>query len=586
MSVQAILDAAVGHHSAGRLHEAELLYRQVIAESPRHPVALHLLGVIAHQVGMNDAAAELIEAALAVKPDYAEAHNNLGTVLQALGRAEEAAAAYRTAVAISPGYAEAHNNLGNTLRDMGRAEAAAASYAEAVALRPDYVEAHNSLGNVHKALGRLEDAVVGYGRALALRPRSPELHNNLACALMDLKRVDEAMAGYERALGLKSDFVEAHAGLANALQALGRVDDAVASYRKALALRPDHVEALTNMGVALVTLGQVEEGAACQLQALVLRPDFAEAHTNLGLARLVQGRLCEGFREYEWRWRTARFLRTGGVPPGPAWDGGDPAGRRVLVYAEQGLGDTVMFVRYLPMLAALGCEVVLECQPSLVVMLAGVPGASAVLGHGDPRPSYDCHVALMSLPRLLGTEYDTIPAPIPYLHPDPSRVEHWRRWLEHRDGPVVGLCWRGGRAHQADHRRSMDLADTLPLFGIPGIRLVGIQMDSAKEQADTLSPTLPFVDATAAYDPAVDPFVETLAVIAAVDLVVSVDTSVAHVAGAAGRPVWLAVNAGPDWRWFLSGEASPWYPTLRLFRQSRSGDWDGVVRRMASALRA
>jgi tetratricopeptide (TPR) repeat protein len=567
------------------------------------------------------------EQAVRLRPDFAEAHNNLGRALQLLGNLAGAVASFQEAVRLRPDYAELHYNLGSVLQQQGKLADAAVCLQEVRRLRPDSPEAHFNLGIVLHRLGKLPDAVACFEQALRLRSDFAEAHNNLASSLQLQGQLDEAVASYGRALRLKPDSAEAHFNLGSALQAQGKFAEAAASYQEALRLRPNYaearnnlgntyreqgltkkavanlewalrlrpksVEAYINLGVALQEQGELAEAAVRFEQALRLQPDCAEAHYDLGMLRLLEGDFEHGWPEHEWRLQlqARRVSETAGslahasaLQPGPGWDGGPLAGKTFLICAEQGLGDTIQFIRYAAVLKERGATVVAEVQPDLLGVLAGCPGIDQLVGQGSPPPQCDVQAPLVSLPALCGTTLATIPAQVPYLLADRSRVAHWRERLAGVSGVKVGICWQGNPAYKHDRRRSVSLERFAPLAEIPGIRLVCLQKGPGREQWDALAARWPTVDLPGQAEEPSQGWVDTAGLVCAVDLVITVDTAVAHLAGALGVSVWVALPFAPDWRWLLGREDSPWYPSMRLFRQTQAGDWPEVFQRIKDAL--
>ncbi len=508
--VRQILAAAVQHHQAGRLGEAEQLYQQVLAVDPRHADSLHLLGVVACQMGRFDLAVDLIGRAIAIDPKEASYHSNLGVALKELGRLNEAVARYR----------------------------------RAIDLKPDYPEVHNSLGNVLGEQGRLDEAVTCYRKAIDLRPDYPEAYFNLGITLKEQ----------------------------------GRLDDAVTCYRKAIGLRPNYQEAHYNLGNAFRDQGRLDEAAACYRKAIDLRPDFPDAHHNAALALLALGDLQTGWAEYEWRWGTSQLIEARRDFAQPQWRGEAAEGRTLLIHAEQGFGDTLQFCRYAPLAAARGLRVIMEVQQPLVRLIRGLAGVDVVVGRGGELPAFDLHCPMLSMPLALGTTLTTIPSAASYLRAGAAQVAAWRARLATMASPSprVGLAWAGKPTHAADSRRSLAPARLAPLFALSGLHFFNLQKDGPAAPADF--PPTDFMDEMA-------DFADTAALIANLDLVISVDTAVAHLAAALGKPVWLLDRFDPCWRWLTGQRDSPWYPTLRLYRQAHPGDWDAVLAEVADDLR-
>jgi hypothetical protein len=378
---------------------------------------------------------------------------------------------------------------------------------------------------------------------------------------------------------LKPDNADALCNLGALLSGFDRHEDAAESYRRVLADHPDHVAALCNMGVALMARNDIEGAVECYRRAIAHNPDFADGHWNLSLAQLVEGDFAKGWRGYEWRLKTKRHVPRGFEQP--AWDGGPLAGETILLHREQGLGDTIQFMRYAPLVAARGGRVVLEVQPPLVRLAKSIKGVAEIVAAGTALPRFDLHCPLLSLPERFATTLETVPVGAPYLTPDPEEVERWRLKLGGGPRLKVGIAWAGNRSHKNDRSRSVAIERLSPILDIPGIRWVSLQVGERAGDLDRL-PIGTVVDIS---DQLGD-FGDTAAVIANLDLVIAVDTAVAHLAGALGRPVWAMLPFAPDWRWMLDRGDSPWYPTLRLFRQGTDRSWDAVIGHLAKELAA
>lgn len=578
-TVQEALAAGLAHHQAGRLADAEAIYREILAVEPRHAEALHLLGVLAHQVGQNEAAVALIEAAIAVDGANRRYHNNLGTAYRMLKRLDDAAASYRRALELSPDFAEALGNLGLVLAEQGDHAGAEACYRRALALLPGFAEAHYNLGNSLRALHQTAAAIQSYRTALTIAPDFPDALGNLGALLFDAGDLAGAADCYRRSLALAPANPLTHNNLGNVLVAQDRLVEAVDCYRGAIALDPAYVAAHVNLGNALQEKGDLAEAKRSYGVALTLDPDHAEAEWGLALIALLEGDLPGGWARHEARHRVQGF----GQPRRffqPQWRGEPLDGATILLLAEQGLGDTLQFVRYVPLVAARGGRVVLEVPPELRALLDGTPGAAMVVTAGDPLPAFEWHCPLLSLPLAFGTDLATVLADIPYLAADPARRAAWEARLP-QASLKIGLVWAGRPEHKRDRWRSLTLEMLAPLGAVPGAAFVSLQKGPAAQQARTPPPGLALDDPTADL---VD-FADTAALVAALDLVIAVDTSVAHLAGALGKPVWVLLPEMPDWRWLLGRADSPWYPTARLFRQPSRGAWEPVVQAVADALR-
>jgi tetratricopeptide (TPR) repeat protein len=482
-----------------------------------------------HRAGQLAQAEAGYRAVLRIEPGNPNALHLLGVVAAAAGQSGAAVDLIRQAIAALPTLAEAHYNLGRVLHREGDLRAAEAAYREAIRLRPEYAEAHDNLAGVLQAEGRLDEALASCRRALELRPDFPAALSDLGAVLQDLGRVNEAIAAYEQALRLEPAFPQAAHNLGEALQDAHRGRESIAAYERALAIEPD----------------------------------YAEAHCGLAFALLRAGDLPRGWEEYEWRFRRADSPAPAHPLPGQVWDGSDPAGKTILVQAEQGFGDTIQFARYLPLLAARGARVIFQCQRALARLF------DAAITVDDPLPAYDCHVPLLSLPRLFDTTLDTIPASVPYLR----APEAWPAPFG-RDGRVrVGLVWHANpHAQLARSWRSLPL-DALQLLTDLDATFVSLQTEPVPDGSPVLDVSSRLTD-----------FGATAALVQELDLVISVDTAVAHLAGALGRPVWTLLPYAADWRWLRDRSDSPWYPTMRLFRQPAWGDWSSLIKEVAGEL--
>ena len=518
--------------------------------------------------------------ALELRPGFADGHFNLGNALDDLGRYEAAVASYRSALALKPGFAEAHNNLGSALSHLERHEEAIASCRSALALRPGFAEAHNNLGRALNDLKRYDEAIGSCRSALALKPDFAEAYSNLGSALNNLKRHEEAIASCRQALAIQPGLAEAHSNLGAALSAVDRHEEAIASCQRALAIKPELADAHNNLGNALNACNRHEEAIAIYQRALALQPDLAEAHLNQSFALLAIGDFEHAWKEYEWRWLTREFERLPKFKQQPWRGAGDLSGKRILLHNEQGFGDTLQFVRYVPLVAARGARVVLEVQRPLKALAGSVAGVDEVVAEGEALPGFDYQCPLLSLPLAFGTTLQSIPGEVPYLHPAPDRVAKWRALLGERTGLRIGLAWSGNRNQKNDHNRSIGLARLLPLLSVPGVRFVGLQKELREEDVEVLGKVPGFTH----LGEQLEDFADTAAAVSLLDLVITVDSAVAHLAGALGRPVWVLLPFAADWRWLLEREDSPWYPSARLFRQPKIGDWDSVIARLREEL--
>jgi tetratricopeptide (TPR) repeat protein len=460
-----------------------------------------------------------------------------------------------------------------------RHEDEAADLQQALRLLGDSVDLLADAARALTAAGRHAEALAMAERAVRLAPDSPDALGARVVALSRLRRWSEAVADYERLSALDPDTVEWRFGIAAALNESGRPAEAVAAFDAALELQPDRAQAIDDRALALASMGRYEEAFAGFARAVELDPALAEAHWHEALYRLLLGQFEIGWRKYEWRWKLAEFLTAGAKPRAPQWTGAeDPAGKAVLLYGEQGLGDVIQFCRYAPLLAGRGARVIVGAHPPLKPLLQTLDGVAQVIGNREPLPPIDFQCPLMSLPLAFGTRVETVPAMVPYLHADPVRRRRWSQRLGPRGRVRVGLAWSGDPRLAHDRRRSLALPILAPLLAVRAdfVCLGKLVRDSDAEPMRRFGIRF--------FGDELSDFAETAALAGLMDLVISVDTAVAHLAGALALPLWLLIPDPPDYRWMLEREDSPWYPTARLFRQRSRGDWPEVVARVARAL--
>ncbi|MPZ36410.1 MAG: tetratricopeptide repeat protein [Rhodospirillales bacterium] len=540
------VDEAAAHYRQGRLDDADKICTRVLKAAPDWFDALHLAALVKLEAGKAAAAQVLLSKALKLNPGSAPVLANLGRALSALHRDDEAMASVDKALALAPDSFDAVNIRGNVLLKLNRATEAVSAFERVLTLEPRFLGARANLGNALAQLGRFEEALAQYDLLLAAHPDHPEMLVNRGSALASLGRLDEALAAYDRALALRADYTKARIGRGATLAALNRHQDALHEYGTVLATNKNNADVQHNEALSLLTLGDYRRG----------------------------------FQKYEARWLRTGMPRRKSLGK-PLWLGEYPLARKtILIHAEQGLGDTIQFARYAPLLARAGAKVVLEVQPELTTLLARLDGVATVVGRGDALPSYDVHCPIGSLPLALRTDVSTTPASVPYLAARDERVAKWRERIERLPSPRIAVAWSGRVDHANDRNRSITLERFAPLLAAGQGSFVSIQRELRSGDADTLA-QLPNV--THVGDGLGD-FDDTAAVMALADLVVAVDTSVVHLAGAMGRPVWVLLPFQPDWRWLLDREDSPWYPAARLFRQPRPGDWESVIGRVREEL--
>ena len=516
------------------------------------------------------------------EPDQADAQTKLAIALAEQGQVGEAIAKFRQVLWFHPRFVKAHYHLAVALTRQGKRGEAAASFRAALSLQPDHAEAHFGLANVLVGLGKQEEAVASFRRALEIRPDFPEALNHLGLALIGLERLAEATVFLRQAVRLKPDDVRALNNLGGALDAQRKFAEAEACYEQALRLDPRSAVAHNNLGSTYQKSGRYEEALACYETALRLDPDLPATHWNRCVAWLQMGNFEQGWPEYEWRWkrmpeRLRHFQQ-------PLWDGSPLAGRTILLHLEQGLGDTFQFVRYAPLVKERGGKVLLECPRTLMPLLASCPGIDELVTAEAELPAFDVHCPLMTLPSRLGTTLATVPANIPYLRADEQLVEHWRQKLSGLKGFKIAIAWRVRPGHRHSRYKSIPLVQFAPLAELEGVHLISIQKGPGAEEIAAAAKQLPVIDCASELDETTGAFQDTAAIMKIVDLVVSPDTAVAHLAGALGVPVWVLLSVVADWRWMLKREDSPWYPTMRLFRQTELDNWAPVFARVRAEL--
>ena len=600
----------------GRPEDAIACYELAIQADANFAHAWCNRGVVLQSLGLNDAAIESYVKATSLDPSDAIAHVNLGFLLQATSRWEAALASYDRALAENPQLSQVWFHRGNVLKELRREDEALLSYGEAARMNPDHVEAHYNCGVLSERVGRWHDALASYDKAVSIRPEFHQAHFNLAGVFKKLNQPDAALRAYDRAIGAKSDYAEAYANRGALLQQLGRGAESLESYECAISIRPDHAEAYFNRGTlfseqmrpdaaltsfdqaimrrpdfaaahcerarVLMQLNRVDDALASYDRAVELEPEFAAAQYNRSLALLLAGDYLRGWPSYEWRWQNADKLRL--IEPRqlgrPLWLGRESlAGKTLFVYGEQGYGDTLQFCRFARSVQELGATVVLEAQAPLVGLLKTLDGVTQVVARGDSLPEYDYQCPLMSLPLALKTTIAGIPAPVRYLRGDPTKIARWRERLTGPGEKRIGLAWSGNPMQGNDQNRSTRLAEWIPYLPRE-FHYISLQKDIRATDLATLEAN-PWISR---FDSELHDFSDTAALCECLDLVISVCTSTAHLGGALGRPTWVVLPFAPDWRWLLTRNDSPWYPSARLFRQPAMGDWNGVLSCVAEEL--
>jgi tetratricopeptide (TPR) repeat protein len=608
MIIDEEFQSAAEYYQNGNLYQAELICKRLFRRERDNPNVLHLLGMIYYQKKDHESAAEYIKKSIRVDPNEAFAYYNLANVLRDSQMFEEAITNYRKALQINPDISDAYYNMGIVLETMGRISDAIVCYEEVLRIAPGDAGAHNNLGVIFLKNGRTDEAICHFEKSLEAYPENFKLHYNLGLAFYAQKKFHEAITSYQNAIKLEPNYADAHNDLGTAFKGKGLFDDAIAcynetlkitpdrsdtyynlgivlkekglfeeaiiSYQKALRINPNYVDAHNNLGIVFQEKGLLQEAIACYKKALLITPGDAITHWNFSLALLLSGDFEEGWKEYEWRLKVKDFYQPDFHCP--RWDGSDVSGRTILLRAEQGFGDSIQFIRYAPMVAQRGAKVIVQCQKELTSLLRNVEDIQQVAGYGEQLPQFDFYCPLLSLPLIFGTTLESIPSKILYINVDFASLRKWSDKVR-KDGSKlrVGLVWAGRE------QRSCSLESFSPLSLVDGVTFFSLQKGDAAQQAKNSSQSMKLVD----YTDEINDFSDTAALIESLDLIISVDTAVAHLAGALGKPVWTLLPFAPDWRWMMDRDDSPWYPTMKLFHQSSRDDWESVIESVKNALR-
>jgi tetratricopeptide (TPR) repeat protein len=567
----------------GKISEALGSYDRAIHFDPKDALAHFNRGLLLNGSGQKDAALASFDEAIACNPGFFPAHFARGGLLQERQQWAESLVSYDKAIALNPADASAHYNRGTVLKQVGRWPEALASFDRALAVNGQFARAHAARAEVLGRLDRLTEAVEGYDRAIALEPGDAIAHNSRGAALQTLRKFEAALASYNQALAANPHYAEAYYNQGCVLAELQDFDGALRSYDQALALKPDYADVYVNRALALENVGLLGEAITSIRRGIALNPDLAEGHFNLALLLLRTGDLLAGWAEYEWRWlaKSGPIFREKRVFHEPLWLGEqDISGKTILLYGEQGLGDALQFCRYAGKVAALGARVILEVPGPLVSLCMTLKGVAQVVRYADPLPSFDVQCPLMSLPLVFRTTLETIPAPSGYLRSDPGKVAAWQARLGTRTKPRVGLTWSGNQAPGTNRLRHFALELLLPYL-TDACQYFCLQTDIRPEDRRTLEAN----PAIQQYQHEFKDFSDTAALCECMDLMLSVDTSVAHMSGAIGKSTWVMLTREADWRWLTDRTDNPWYPGMRLFRQANRGDWIPVFEQVGAELR-
>jgi len=546
MNIIKAIQLALQYYQNGNLEHAEHACRNILKKQPKNPDVLHLLGLIYYQGRNYNSAISCLKKSLKNNPLNAEAYYNLGRTSQQIGEIDDAIHSFQKALEYNPYFVDAYLNLGNLFQDKKELENAIISYQKVIQINPNFAGAYYNLGVVLQEKDLLEEAVSAYQKAVQLNPQYADAYHDLGYVFQMKGQFDKAIECYQKVLDLNPEMLDAHNNLGRAYQGQKKINEAIVSYRR----------------------------------AIDMNPDFAEAHCNLSMALLLTGNFRQGWPEYEWRWKLGDRSRYDFYQP--RWTGFDIMGRTLFLYAEQGLGDTLQFIRYASLASDRGARVIVECQKELKSLIEQVKGIEQVITREDPIPEFDFHCPLLSLPMVFDTGLENIPSDIPYITTDQVIIEKWHEKFRDRDSRLkMGLVWSGNPKYKADRTRSFELLTFSPLANLKDITFYSLQKGEASKQTKNLPDGMDLVD----FMDEVTDFADTTGLIMNLDLIISVDTSVAHLAGAMGKTVWTLLPFAPDWRWMLDREDSPWYPTMRLYRQPSFGDWNPLMDRLVKDLR-
>lgn len=571
--------------SRGSFNEAASCFLEALRLDPEYGEVWNMLAGVNGQQGLYKEAERCSREAIRTLPDQVNGYVNLSSALLALGRAADAAEACSNALVLSPNNPTIWSLLGQARERVGSIGEAIQAFSRAIALDPKLIIAQVGMARALQITGDLAGANRLLKQTQQQNPADPSVYMGLGSLCLQERHFDQAEINYRHALQLKPDFVEAWVDLGNLMQTMERYEESESCYRQALTYSPGNADAYFNQGVSYQRRGRLIEALTSFDLAIEGRPDFVDAHWYKSFICLQKGDYARGWDEYEWRLRQTKNASRPFHQP--TWDGSALAGRTILVHDEQGYGDTFQFVRYLPMLEAYGGEVIFECHKNLSPVLWNCGGFKKLVERTAadvvPELQFDVQIHLMSVPRVLKTRLDTVPNQVPYIYADPVLVERWRERISHDPGFKIGIAWAGSSNHTNEHNRSCKLSEFSSLASLPGVSLYSLQKGPGAEQADEPPPGMKLIRVDKELDQSAR-FVDTAALMANLDLVISIDTSIVHLAGALGRPVWTLLCANPDWRWLQDRNDTPWYPTMRLFRQTEPGDWQAVFTQCHKAL--
>jgi tetratricopeptide (TPR) repeat protein len=537
VNINKAIQLAFEHHRSGNLQQAESLYRKILKRQPRNSEILHMLGVLYSDSRNYDAAIQYIKKALRFDPNNSYAYYNLGNTYRNKGELDESIRNFQKAIELNPKFIDAYYNLGIALQDNKQINEAIVCYQEALQLNPSLFYVFYNLGNAFKYKGQFDKAIDCYQKVLKLNP----------------------------------SFIPAYINLTSTFRDNGQLDDAVTICQKALVINPSSLETYVNLGTALQDKGQLDEALDCYRKVLNVDSNFAEAHWNMSLVLLTLGNYMEGWKEHEWRWKLKDYIKCSISKP--LWDGYDIQGLTILLYDEQGYGDSIQFIRYVSLVAQRGARIIVSCKKELKTLFQNIEEIDKVIAYGNQLPDFDIYCPLLNLPLVFNTTLENIPAKTPYINVEPELARKWRNKIQLDNSKLkVGLVWATGEG-ELQKIKSFPLIIFSKFAKLSDVTFYSLQKGVAAEQAKNPPKGMKLFD----YMGEVNDFADTAAIIESLDLVISADTAVAHLAGALGKPTWIMIPIVPIWQWMLHREDSPWYPTVKLFRQPSSGNWESVI---------
>ncbi len=573
--IQTLLQQGLQLHQSGQLEAAANLYQQILSAHPQHFDALHLMGVVALQNKQHEKSQTLFESAIQINPRHFHALNNYGNLLLEIGKMDESLAAFEKAIQINPQFFQAHFNRGNTLLELGRYHEAIESYQHCLKIDPQQPQIYYNLGNAQKELKEFDQAIQSYQNALRIHPNYKESFNNCGVAHKELKQYPEAEACYIKALAIDPQFAAAYCNQGILQTTTGQYQKAITSFDAAIQIQPAYAEAYNNRGTAFQELMQLDQALLNYQKAIDLSPNYADAHYNKAYVLLQQKKFAEGLAEHEWRKELPTYLKYRPLIQKPLWQADvSLEGKTILVFCEQGLGDTTQFSRFVEPLSKLAAKVIFAVPKPLLSLLAPPNERVTIVDEKQLPTDFDYYCPLLSLPHCLRVDVEGISSAKPSLTLDGNKVDQWQAHLGPKKQSLrVGITWSGNPDFKKDHLRSFLLKDFLKCLPEQGIEYLSLQQVIRPRDQDLANQctNIQFVQKE------IKDFSDTAALIQCVDLVVTSCTSIAHLAGSLGKPCWVIIPFAPDWKWFTDSASSPWYPSVKLFRQTKPGDWDSAL---------